>query len=132
MFQSIDHVHVFVTDREAAAAWYARVLDLHPVPALAGWAADGGPLTLANAEDSVHLALFERPLAPCRSTIALRVDGAALLAWRERVQAATGLRLELVDHGASWSFYFDDPDGNPYEVTSYEVAPLRAQAAGGS
>ena len=34
MFQAIDHIHVFVSDRAAAAAWYARVMDLHAVESL--------------------------------------------------------------------------------------------------
>jgi hypothetical protein len=27
----------------------------------------------------------------------------------------------------SWSLYFSDPDGNPFEITSYEHAALAPQ-----
>ena len=27
---------------------------------------------------------------------------------------------EAADHEVSWSVYFKDPDGNPYEVTTYD------------
>jgi sugar lactone lactonase YvrE len=33
----------------------------------------------------------------------------------------------LEDHQVSWSLYFSDPDGNPYEITSYEYGELPAQ-----
>ena len=80
--ERVDHIHVFVADRAAAERWYARVLGLERIDALAFWAADGGPLTLANASGSIHLALFERPAAAkCRSTIALATSAAGLLAW---------------------------------------------------
>jgi hypothetical protein len=44
----IDHIHVFVQDREAAEAWYARVMGLSRSPGLEFWAADGGPLTIQD------------------------------------------------------------------------------------
>jgi catechol 2,3-dioxygenase-like lactoylglutathione lyase family enzyme len=122
--QGVDHVHVFVADRAAAERWYARVLGLARVPALAFWADDGGPLTLADAAESLHLALFERPRQPCRSTIALRVDAAAFLAWRSHLAAMLDRPPSLEDHALSWSIYFADPDGNPYEITCYDYAAL--------
>ncbi len=36
----IDHVELFVPDRGEAAAWYAKVLGLHPLPGTERWAAD--------------------------------------------------------------------------------------------
>lgn len=121
--QGIDHVHVFVTDRARASDWYERVLGMRPVAHLASWAADGGPLTLADAAGRVHLAVFERPHRPCRSTIAIRVDADAFPQWLVHLQAALERRLEPVDHGLSWSVYFDDPDGNPFEITTYDGRP---------
>ena len=122
--QGIDHLHVFVTDRAAAERWYAEVLGFARVPALASWADGGGPLTIADAAHSVHLALFERPRQACRSTIALRVDAAAFLAWRSHLAAALCEAPSLEDHALSWSMYFADPDGNPYEITCYDYAAL--------
>ena len=122
----IDHIHVFVADRARAQDWYARVLGLVPVAELASWAADGGPLTLGNPQGTIHLALFERPPQPCRSTIALSVTANAFVEWRQHLAAALGRELEPVDHQLSWSIYFADPDGNPYEITCYEYEALKA------
>jgi catechol-2,3-dioxygenase len=125
--RGIDHVHVFVADRAAAVQWYQRVLGMTPVAELAFWAPDGGPLTIADAGDTVHLALFERPAARCRSTIALRVDAAAWLTWRDHLTSEPGTAVEPVDHQVAWSLYFSDPDGNPFEITSYDYAAIAAQ-----
>ena len=42
------------------------------------------------------------------------------MAHAPRGQAAAAGRAE--DHGLSWSLYFADPDGNPWEITSYQHA----------
>jgi catechol 2,3-dioxygenase-like lactoylglutathione lyase family enzyme len=129
----IDHIHVFVTDRSAAEVWYARVLGLSRVLRLEGWAADGGPLTLADASGRIHLALFERGAQACRSTIALGTSAAGFMAWRAHLAVTLGKAARTEDHQLSWSMYFADPDGNPYEITSYEYdvvgALLAAQGA---
>ena len=131
-FQRIDHVHVFVSDRVAAEAWYARVMGLRPIPELVFWSADGGPLTVGSlgnldqAGGSVHLALFEGANNSRRSTVALGVPGAELLAWRTHLQDALGRRIDLVDHQVSMSLYFADPDGNPFEITSNDHALVLA------
>jgi catechol-2,3-dioxygenase len=130
---AFDHVHVFVRDHGEAQAWYRRVLGFTLTPELEFWAADGGPLTIQNASGTVHIALFERgerankrePLL-CRSTIALRVDAAGWLAWREHLARELPGAINEEDHVASMSLYFNDPDGNPYEITTYDVAELNA------
>jgi catechol-2,3-dioxygenase len=129
-FTGIDHIHVHVADRAAAEAWYASVLGLTRAPQLAFWATGGGPLTLADASGSVHLALFEhQPLQECRSTIALGATAAAFMAWRARLALALGRELALSDHEVSWSIYFADPDGNPFEITTYEYDAVKALRA---
>ena len=120
----IDHVHVFVSDRVAAEDWYGRALGFKRVPHLASWAAGDGPLTLANESGNTHLALFEKPRKECRSTIALGCSSAEFLAWRVHLQSVLGRELEAVDHEHSWSLYFEDPDANPFEITSYEYNEL--------
>lgn len=122
--KQIDHIHVFVSDRTAAERWYADVLGLIRVANLAGWAADGGPLTVSNTAGSVNLALFERPVQPCRATIALEVSAAEFRAWQAHLASMLGGEFAAVDHDLSWSLYFSDPDGNPYEITTYEYAAL--------
>ncbi len=121
----VDHIHVFVADRAKACHWYREVLGLMPVAQYAAWATDGGPLTVANAEGSVHLALFERPTAPNRATIALGVSGLELLRWQAHLQSVLGKTVALVDHQLSWSLYLSDPDGNPFEITSTEVESVK-------
>lgn len=125
-----DHIHLFVADRAAAAAWYAEVLGFTPVPELASWAADGGPLTLRDAADRIHLALFERPRKPNRATLALRVGAAGLAAWQAHLTRCLGAPPTVEDHGLSVSLYFSDPDGNPFEITSYEHEAARSVLAG--
>jgi catechol 2,3-dioxygenase-like lactoylglutathione lyase family enzyme len=123
----VDHVHVLVRDRAAAVAWYRSVMGLAPVPELAVWQADGGPLTLADASGRVHIALFERaPAADNKAVIALGVDAPGFVQWREHLTRALGKAPAFVDHDLSLSLYFRDPDGNPYEITTYEHANARA------
>jgi len=69
--ERVDHVHVFVSDRMASEQWYAKVMGLRRVKELEFWAADGGPLTIANPSGTIHLALFERPADRCRSPLRL-------------------------------------------------------------
>lgn len=131
--EQIDHVHVHVSDREAAAAWYARVLGLHKDEHLAVWAGDpDGPLMLSTATGQTRLALFRGRRAgegnDAGRTIAFRVGGAGFVAF---VSALSELQLvdgngraigkgDVVDHDLAWSVYFCDPDGNRVELTTYD------------
>jgi len=129
----LDHVHVHVANREAAADWYERVLGLERDGRLACWADDRTqPLFIGSTGSRSCIALFERsPEAPPRSgdhTIGLRVTGADFLAFADRLETLnlTGLagaplvRTDAVDHGAAWSLHFLDSDGNRIELTSYD------------
>jgi catechol-2,3-dioxygenase len=121
-----DHIHVFVQDRAAAEAWYAEVMGLARTPALEFWATGGGPLTLQDADDTIHIALFERPHQENRATVALRVSAEAFAQWRAHLASFPQLKVSAVeDHGVALSLYFRDPDGNPYEITTYEHAAAR-------
>lgn len=120
----IDHIHIYVTNREVSEAWYAKVLGLSRVPELESWAVEGGPLTIVNQSGTVHLALFERPAQACRSTVAFGVTATEFIAWRDHLLVALSEQLKAVDHQLSWSLYFSDPDGNPYEITTYEYAAV--------
>lgn len=130
---AIDHVHVEVSDREAAAEWYYRVLGLVRYPKLASWADNPkGPLILATVDGIPTLALFERsPESTTRdTTIAFRTSADEFLMFvadlpeLSLISARTGQLLkdkhDVVDHELSWSIYFVDPDGNRLEVTTYE------------
>lgn len=124
----IDHIHIYVKNRPAAEEWYGRVLGLRRKPALESWATGAGPLMLENPSESVVLALFERETgaAPSSATIALGVSGTAFLSWKTHLTQNLDTAPKLVDHGLAWSLYFSDPDGNPFEITTYdyqEVSP---------
>ena len=124
--EAFDHIHVFVADRPAAEQWYERVLGLVRSRELEFWAPNGGPLTLQNDSGTVHIALFERPSERNRATIALRVGAKHFDQWLThlRLQLADGVTVE--DHEVSVSLYFQDPDGNPYEFTTYEYAAAKS------
>jgi catechol 2,3-dioxygenase-like lactoylglutathione lyase family enzyme len=123
--EAVDHVHVFVADRAAAEAWYQRVLGFHRTPALEFWAPGGGPLTIQNSEGTVHLALFERPREKCRATVAFRVGAQEFVSWRQHLKGVLGKEPAAVDHDVSWSLYFCDEDGNPFEITSYDHGEIK-------
>jgi catechol-2,3-dioxygenase len=118
-----DHIHVFVQDRAAAEAWYARVMGLARTPRLEFWATGDGPLTLQDADDTLHIALFERPRQANRATIALRVSAEAFTQWQAHLATFPDLQVSPPeDHGVAFSLYFRDLDGNPYEITTYETS----------
>ena len=122
--KSIDHIHVYVRDRAAAETWYSQVLGFSRVQELEFWAPNGGPLTIQNGSGSIHIALFERERREYRSTIAFSASATEFLAWQSHLASELGHEVKAVDHDVSWSLYFPDPDGNPYEITSYEYAEL--------
>jgi catechol-2,3-dioxygenase len=123
--EAFDHIHVYVADRSAAEAWYRDVFGFQRVKDLEFWAEGGGPLTIENDSGSVHIALFERTKQPCRSTIALRVTAPAYRQWKSHLEQVLGGKFTEEDHQASLSLYFSDPDGNPYEITTYDIAAAR-------
>ncbi len=127
--QSLDHVHVFVSNRDSSERWYNEVLGFQRIKEFAFWATEGGPLTIQNAAGTVHIALFERPTEKCRSTIALGVDANEFLAWRTHLRAALGQSPKLADHKIAWSLYFHDPDENPYEITTYAYQEVKVELA---
>ncbi|MGB5542432.1 MAG: VOC family protein [Gammaproteobacteria bacterium] len=118
--RGIDHVHVYVTDRDAAAEWYQSVLGFKPVEKFLIWATKEGPLTLADADGSIHLALFESDAGP-DSNIAFGTSGEEFVAWKSHLEAS-GLTLRIADHALAWSMYFHDPDGNMHEITTCDHA----------
>lgn len=129
--QRIDHVHVEVTDRDEAASWYQRVLGLERHAALACWADDPmGPLILSASDGEPALALFQRGCARASrdATIAFRFAGADFARFIAALPELglhhdSGRELtaaDMQDHGLSWSFYFNDPDGNRIEVTCHD------------
>jgi catechol-2,3-dioxygenase len=126
---SIDHIHVHVSNRSAAESWYAQVLGFSRTKELEFWAIGGGPLTIQNREGTVHIALFERLPAKTHSTIALRVNATEYMNWRGHLTQVLDEPPESEDHEVSMSLYFEDLDGNPYEITTYEHGAVRRAIA---
>ena len=121
--KNIDHIHIFVTDRQEALNWFRTVLGLKPVKNLLFWAKTG-PLTIGNEEGSVHIALFKGKPKKNRSVIAFNTTGKEFINWHKKIKNALGGNIEIEDHSVSFSIYFEDPYGNPYEITSYDYEIL--------
>ena len=121
--QNIDHIHVFVPDRQEALGWYNTILGFKPIKRLMFWA-ETGPLTIGNDEGTIHIALFEGKPKSNRSVIAFNATGEEFIDWHKRINNVLSEVIEVDDHGVSFSIYFEDPYGNPYEITSYEYEIL--------
>ena len=108
-FDRIDHIHLYAANRNKAEQWYADVMGLSRVHELESWA-DGGPLTLQNSSGTVH--------------VALSVGPEEFVAWRQHLVDKLKRPVEPEDHRLAWSLYFEDSDGNPWEITSYQHAVI--------
>ena len=141
--EQIDHVHVYVADRREAAEWYRRVLGLVVLKEDETFDEDDdGPVTVSSDGGSTSLALFRAPEGAGkfarRQTVAFRVGGAGFLEFLGRlaslkVEGEDGQALtasDVVDHDYCYSVYFSDPDGNPYELTTYDYDDVRARLEG--
>ncbi len=129
--QQIDHVELIVPDQYEAAAWYQKVFGLEIIPEFEFWA-ESGPLMLTTADAGTKLAVFKgKPPQQVTGfvTLAFRVDAEGFMEFAGRVEELglsnhRGVKLTqdtaIVDHQLSWSIYFRDPWGYPYEITTYE------------
>ena len=126
--KGIDHVHLYVTDRVAAEAWYHDVLGFERVEKLMSWAVDDGPLTVEDAAGEIHLALFARKRPSKTTAIAFGATGVDFLAWKDHLEGL-GLELRITDHQLAYSLYFSDPWDNHHEITTYERDYVATQLA---
>jgi catechol-2,3-dioxygenase len=137
--QGLDHVHVHVADRERSAAWFERVLGLRRDPDLSDWAADpNGPLFLSTGEGRHCLALVQGHTEHNRlgdHTVAFDVCADDFIHFVDQLDdlqltdrdGSKVTRNDVDDHTLSWSLYFLDPDGNRFELTSYEYEEIYAR-----
>ncbi len=136
--RELDHVHIRVVDRAKAAEWYERVLGLEPASELREWAIDPeGPLFLSTREGRHCLALVQGNTEHNRSgdhTVAFIVSASDFIAFMNELSelrvvdrdGSNVSRNDIADHHLSWSIYFFDPDGNRFELTSYEYTEIEA------
>lgn len=116
--EGFDHIHIHVSNRMESEKWYKSVLGLYRTEGLELWTRDSGPLMLQNQSGSIHLALFEsRPIQ--HTIVAFKTSATELLVCMKYL-SSKAIEVEPIDHDISWSLYFQDPDGNPYEITTYE------------
>jgi len=55
--EDIDHIEMFVSDREKASKWYEEIFGLKPIKELEMWSKIG-PLFIGNKDRSVTLAIM--------------------------------------------------------------------------
>ncbi len=124
----IDHVHVYVSDRDVGQHWYESVLGLKPVERLRIWAADGGPLVLENADGTVDIALFEADRPP-GSAAAFGCSAEEFLRWSKHLEQMK-VETRISDHDLCFSIYFADPFGNYHEITCHDYETLSGRLDG--
>lgn len=137
---AIDHVELFVDNRDAAAEWYGRMFGFRVLESFRDWAQPaGGPLMISADGGRTKLALFAGPTPRERLPIgfrrlALRADAEAFARFVTSASegAAQGARPrngvmppDVVDHDLALSVYFNDPWGHPLELTTYEADAAR-------
>jgi len=127
----LDHVHILVADREASAAWFGQTFQFECIEC-----SDDpyGPLTVSGDGGTTGIALFTSKVVPDPNrVVAFRVEGGEFLAFAQRLHDLALSNTEgqplgltdVVDHGDVLSYYFLDPDGNGYELATYDVDAAR-------
>ena len=128
---ALDHVHLYVDDPDAAADWYGRVLGLNVMASSARLEAGK---YMATPRGQYCATIFKgRPPSDGDHTSAFRVNGRTFIAFGDAlphsdVRGRNGQLLErenAADHALAWSYYFQDPDGNHLEITTYDHELVR-------
>ena len=121
--QNIDHIHVFVSDRQKALVWYNNILGLNPSEEMVVLP-ESGPLMIRNNEGNINIALFKGKSKDNHAVIAFKISGEQFINCHNTINHSLTENLEVVDHDIQFSIYFEDPFGNPYEITSYDYDRL--------
>jgi len=136
----LDHVHIVVPDRAAAARWYAEHLGFEPVERFDFWAQgfEGGPLQISADGGKTMLALFEasegHPMTPQETGVAFSVEVETFVTFARALPGAilapSGQPLEvndIVDFDMCWAYNLADPWGNQYELNCYEYDRVKTE-----
>lgn len=130
--RTLDHIAIHVSDLEASAAWYQRVLGLERIQPK-----EWGPFPVFMVtEDGTGVALFPtHSEAPGRlpegqviraGHYAFQVDGANFALAQEHLNDLD-ISFEFQDHHYYHSIYFFDPDGYKVEITTQVQAINREE-----
>ena len=117
--ETIDHIHVIVSDRQKALDWYKNILGLKPLEKIIALP-KSGPLMIRNNEGNINIALFKGTQTNNPAVIAFKVSGKEFINCHNKIINSLNENIKVVDHGLQFSIYFEDPYGNPYEITSYD------------
>ena len=128
---ALDHVHLYAAEPEAAAAWYGRVLGLQVLPS-SKWLKGGKYMATPRGQYCATLFPGKPPSDGDHKT-AFRVSGRVFISFGEQlphtdITGRTGTLLQssdASDHDLAISYYFQDPDGNHLELTTYDHEPVR-------
>lgn len=134
----LDHVHIRVPDRAAAAEWYAEQLGFEPVEEFDFWASgiDGGPLQISADGGDTMLALFQtsdgHPMVAQQTGVAFSVGAEEFISFAlslpGEINNPAGAPLrpnDVVDFDMCWAFDLADPWGNLYELNCYDYERVR-------
>lgn len=120
----IDHIHLYVPNKQQAADWYNKTLGFRIVESLLSWNTEQGPLTIEDQSGQIHLALFQRENYSPSTAIAFKASGKEFLEWKDYLEE-NALLQRCTDHCHSWSLYFLDPFRHLHEITTYDVDMIR-------
>ena len=123
ILQNIDHIHVIVSDWQQALDWYKNILGLKPSEEMVVFP-ESGPLMIRNSERNINIALFQGKRNDNHAVIAFEVSGEEFINCHNTINTLLTEYIEVVDHDIQFSIYFEDPFGNPYEITSYDYDML--------
>jgi catechol-2,3-dioxygenase len=121
--QRLDHVALNVSDRRRSVAWYRDVLGLESSgePTRDDW-----PLFMG--ELGACVALFQAQSGTVgRAGESVGLRHVAFMVGKEDLERAqarlreSAVEYRFEDHGNAHSVYFQDPDGNVLELTTYEL-----------
>ena len=121
----IHHVGLHAKDPAATAAFYRDMLGMQIVGGSGPEHPLGASAFLSSRpdEESHEIALFANPLY---AHVAFKVSSLAeLRSFHARVLAKQVPVKFAFNHGASFAFYFEDPDGNMIEIYWPTGAPYR-------
>lgn len=135
---SLNHVHLVVPDRAAAARWYAERLGFEAVAAYEAWTrVEGGPLHMSADGGKSGIALFQLGYGHTSTTLekgaAFSVDAQQFVAFARGLeqgdlqdQSGGALKKQdVVDFDLCYAYNFQDPWGNRLELNCYDVAAVK-------